>query len=154
MVLIMDRETLEEYSSEIIQLKKEDDVLEKTVDKATKRRKEINTRIKDIAKVAGSEKERVILPAGEHGAWDRVVSRLGKGLNIEILENILGVDKFRRLCCTKQVSYVPTPEKIEAARLMGKISDKMMEEAYFEGNISYSLKKMNTKQYKKHVEGG
>ena len=75
------------------------------------------------------------------GGWDRIVSMKGAGLNVEKLEKILGTEKFRELCCVKQTHYIPVAEKIEAARINGDITEKILNKAHVEGKLSYMLKK-------------
>ena len=150
--MIMNADAAVEYQYELSALKREDDVLEDERKEIDKRRKEINTRIKDIAKVAVSDTESVVLPAGDHGAWHRVVSRYGAGIDVLALEAEVGTDKFRKDFCIRTVTYVPSIDKIEAARTSGKLTDETIRKVSTEGDIRYTLRKMSPKQYEKHVE--
>ena len=150
--MLLRDDPLREYQAELIALRHEDDELEAQEAVITVRRDAIKARVKAIATAAVDEKTRVILPAGQYGAWDRIVSRRGAGLDVRRLEELLGEQVYRKLCCIRQVTYVPAPEKIEAARLAGKLSDLVMGAATTDGELGYSLKKMSVTQLRKHAE--
>ena len=149
--MLLDKDAILEYSFETKELKLEDDDLEVEEKVIKARRDEIKARVKEIALIAGSKNERVIIPVPGFGAWDRIVSKKGEGLNVEKLEKILGTDKYRRLACVRTVTYVPSAEKIDAARLSGKITENQLKRAHSEGTPTYVLKKLTDKQLKKHL---
>ena len=114
-----------------------------------KRRDEIKVRIKDVANVAGNKTNRVVLPAGIYGAWDRQIQHRGEGLDTSKLEEIMGTDSYRKACCIRQVHYVPVSEKIEEAQRVGKITDEMFDFAYHKGKRTEVLKKLSAAQFGK-----
>ena len=131
-------------------LKKEYDKLEKTSGVTNKRMDEIKKLVKNLASEIGGDSERVILPAGAYGAWDRVVSKIGAGTSIPKLEEQLGTELFRKLCCVRVVTYEPSPELIAAARVKGKVTDEMLKNAEEPGTPQFSLRKMSPKQFSSH----
>ena len=150
--MLLDIEVASEYTAELRQLKMQDDELEGVEKRVAKERTTIKTRIKDIAKVSGSETTRVVLPAGPYGAWDRQVHYRNAGLDLAALEELLGTDEFRRLCCVRQTHYIPSVEKIEAARLEGELTEATLAEAHTDGEAGYVLKKMTLKAFNKYKE--
>ena len=107
MTIVLTDEQLEEYRSELRDLKKEENGLNNAHKEAGKRLGEISDRIKDIAIVVGSTTGRVVIDAGGPGGWDRTVSRRGAGLDPTQLEELLGTTKYRRLCCVRTVAMFP-----------------------------------------------
>lgn len=149
--MLLHREELKDYADDLTKLKAEDDELEIQEKAITKRRGAIKATVKVIAEKLVEKEDRAILPAGVNGAWDRRVSRTGAGLSIALLEEELGTVIFRKLCCIKETVYTPSPELIEAARLKGKITDKVLEDANVSGDITHSLYKMTPDQYEKQA---
>ena len=133
------------------QLKAEYDQLEEIAEATASRLNEIKAQVKRLASDLGGDTERIILPAGDRGAFDRVVSKNGEGTSVAKLEEVLGTEQFRKLCCIKQVVYTPAPELIEASRLKGKITDAILAQAYEPGTPVFSLRKMTPKQFEKYV---
>lgn len=141
-----------EYRDELETLKAEDDLLEEQEKDINKKRDNIKTRVKDIAIKNGNKKERLILPAGAFGAFDRQVILKEKGINLQKLEIVLGTPKFNELICVEQIHQVPSQEKLTAARLSGEITDYILSTCEEEGIPQYSLKKMNYNQFLKAKE--
>ena len=124
------------------ELKSEYDGIVEMEKEIKERKAEIKDLILEIANEVNPEK-RVVLDAGEFGAFDRIVSRKGGDrLDFNLLEEFLGTEKFRRLCCVKTVSYVPSQEMVDAAVVEGKIDENVVESFTGKGAISYTLKSM------------
>ena len=152
MTILLLAEEVEEYEAELTQLKEEYDDIDK-INKATgKRLDEIKKRVKSIAFVEGGVWERVVLPAGPYGAWDRTVSFVDEGLDVGLLEELIGTPLFRKVCCSERIEYSPSLAKINKAVRMGLISQDDVDAAYSEGVPRYALRKMTVKQYNKLKE--
>lgn len=143
---------LQEYLGTLRLLKEEDDELEESTKEMTKRRDEINKRIKEIALIVGGNDKRVILKAAPFGAWDRGVTPKGEGIDISKLEEELGTLKFRRLCCIKEIVWKPDEDMIGVARKTGKLTDEVYNKAFTKGTPSYTLRKMTQEQFEKSKE--
>ena len=147
--MIIYKDAVEEYNSELTQLLKEDNELQDLEKEVTGRRNEIKERIKEVAAVVGGSEERVILPTEKLGAWDRRVSFKGGGVNLETLKQLLGEEQFRKLVCLREVVYTPMPAKVEVARRAGKITEEVLQKAYEAGTPIYLLYKMTAAQLEK-----
>ena len=124
------------------ELKSEYDGIVEMEKEIKERKAEIKDLVLEIANEINAEK-RVVLDAGEFGAFDRIVSRKGGDrLDFKLLEEYLGTDVFRELCCVKTVSYVPSPEMVDAAVVEGKIDRNVVQSFTGNGPISYTLKSM------------
>lgn len=152
-MVIPSGDALGEYGAELAQLKVLDDELEEVAAGLARRRGEIKARVKEIAAALGGPTARVVLPAGAAGAWDRVVQHRGAGLDVARLEEALGTAEYRRLVCVRQVVYAPAPEKIEAARLAGRLTDAALAAAEAPGTPTPTLRKMSPAQLQKHRAG-
>ena len=141
-----------EYKNELEILKADDDLLEDQQKEISQKRDKIKDRVKNIAMINGDVKERLILPAGAFGAFDRQVTLKEKGINLKKLESILGSEKFKKLICIKETKYEPSQDKLNAARMSGNLTDDILAKCEEEGTPQYSLKKMNYDQFLKAKE--
>ena len=144
--MILHIDTLADHQVELENMLKEDNDLAIWETEIKIRRDEIKRRVKELATFLGGEEQRVVLPGGVHGAWDRIISRTGAGIDLSKLEEILGQEAYRKLVCIRQVIYTPVPEKVEVARVEGKITEDVLNRAYNPGKIMHSLKKLRVEQ--------
>ena len=151
-MLVINGDALSEYTIEVTHLKEEDNLLAAEETSIVKRRDVIKERIKDIALKVGEPRERVLIPAGSFGAWDRQVTIKDEGLSLEKLQAELGVSRYRELVCVEIPSFQASQEKLEAARLRGDISEAMLVRCSVEGTPQYSLKRLSPEQARKAIE--
>ena len=145
--MIIDREIWADQTDKIDRLYREYLAMDEMAKEATNRVEAIKREVKELATEIGGANQRVILPIGDDdGAFDRIVSRRGAGVDIIKLEEILGQERYRKLVCTKEIVYTPIPEKVQVARREGKITDADIAAASTEGQLTYSLKKMTATQ--------
>ena len=151
MVLLHEDEIVE-YKPRLSSLKDDESHWQEVKDVASEALGDIRRQLLEIAYNVGGDAS-VILPAGDLGGWNRIVSHKGSGLDVGKLETVLGTKLYRELCCDEVVQWVPSPKRIEEARSQGLITDDDIREAYNEGDIMYTLRKMSPKQIEKHYEG-
>ena len=150
MVKVINGDALEEYRSELHHLKVEDDELEKQEKQIHERREEIKTRIKDVALKTGGAEDRVVLPTHVIGvgAWDRQVTKK-KGLDAGKLQELMGTDLYHELACVEMKEFVPSVEKIEAARREGLLTDADIQQCQVDPKPTFVLKKLTNDQVAK-----
>ena len=130
-------EVVEEYQALLDQLDEEAEGIKVQDEENEKRLKGIKKQVGDILDKVGAPNIRVAVEVKSGRAWDRRISLRGAGLDPTLLEEAMGTAAYRRLCI-RTVAYVLDPMKLEAARVAGKLIDKVLNKATLKGAPSPS----------------
>lgn len=139
-MIFISGDALTEYEAKLLSLADEHSLLKEVEVATTARLKEIRDEIITTATVLGGSKERVVFPLQEaERAWDRRVVRKGGGVNLDLLEERLGVEVFHKVACDRTVRYEFSPTKFDNARRRGKITEEDLVAVTQEPSISYAV---------------